>query len=208
MNWFQLRRRLAKARHAAEEPKRQRPVPRYDRFVNFLHKKGFKRLGGGAFSSVYHKTGSDRVIKINHAPDQWSRYALWAAKHGWAGRFAPKVYSYKYHKEGYSVAVMEKLACTVGELRDDKKHPHYGTLAFLDIALRAPANDNMAAAADCFQPELSKFMREFAAEFRHARYDLHAANAMLRPDGSFVLTDPVYGGNCIRERLRLRDFAA
>lgn len=208
MDWFRIRRRLKKGRKVVVKPVKEvkRTGITRDKYVAWLKKKGFVKLGCGAFSAVLSHPNSDKVIKINHTPDLWSQYILWGAKTGWMGKFVPRVYSYKYHESGFSVAVMEKLKGTVSEECCGSSHPLHGALSIFEMSARASANDNLRKAVDIFQPGLGEFVKDFTTEFK-GRYDLHAGNAMIRQDGSFVLTDPVYGGNCVKERLRFRDLA-
>lgn len=45
----------------------------------YLHKKGLKELGSGAFAVVYGRRGSNRVVKISTDLDKcWLKYANWA----------------------------------------------------------------------------------------------------------------------------------
>src|SRR5688572_8016831 len=79
-----------------------------------LLKRGYERLGAGCFSTVYAKPGSDRVLKVTSVPDNWIDYIMWASENGWAGKYAPRVYSYKRYpvptdREFFSVAVVERM---------------------------------------------------------------------------------------------------
>lgn len=162
-------------------------------FVHHLGKKGFKNIGEGAFSIVMAKENSDKVIKISKVadqPDGWLDYVKWAAEKGYAGTFAPKVYSFKRVKGrqlDFNIASMERLnykcdyskgAILLPRLFD--YHIHYG-------------NDVAAKMADFVMPGVSAFMTDLRASFPEARWDLHGGNFIPRNDNFMVLTDPIAG---------------
>src|SRR5258707_15634880 len=77
---------------------------------------GCELIGHGLYSSVYSIPNTlDKVIKVGSL-DEWPSYIQWATKNGHAGKFAPKVYSLKFHDEFY-VAIMERLVCTINDLK-------------------------------------------------------------------------------------------
>lgn len=169
-----------------------------------LTKKGFKCLGSGHFSRVYGKEGSDRVIKISHQPDNWIDYVVWADKLGYAGNLAPKVFSYKYNEKGnYSISIVERMECTLHKL--DTKHDHHVTVSMFE---KYKAGNTLAG---CFLEEIvptaASFVDALKKEFEGDRFDLHNGNFMVRPDGTFCLTDPVcneFTGKY--KRLKTKDF--
>lgn len=168
-------------------------------FGNALQKKGFKRLGSGAFSTVYGKDGSDRVVKVTHRPDNWIDYIYWAAKKGYTGNLAPKVFSYKKIGD-FSVAIVEKMEHTVN--RVEEADPYN----LVDYLLHYQHSIPQAAEfVDQLVPGLNKFVTELRGEFGHL--DLHRGNYMVRKDGSFVVTDPVASESTSNyKRLRAGDF--
>src|SRR5438105_2456974 len=83
----------------------------YDRLI----KRGYQEIGSGYFSVVLAKPGSDKVIKICNTPDRSLDFVIWAAKHGYAGSLAPRVYSYKQYEDGTYTAVMERLGETASK---------------------------------------------------------------------------------------------
>lgn len=87
----------------------------YYRFIEHLEASGFAYIGGGAYSAVYAIPSSDRVIKVNLCADGWLDYVLWAQSSGYAGTFAPRVFSYKRFDDGTYIAVVERLANTLSE---------------------------------------------------------------------------------------------
>ena len=86
-------------------------------YAAFLMRHGFEHLGGGAYANVYAYPKSKRCIKIGRSCDSWPHYVLWGTAKRYAGGFAPKVYSLKYHGSFY-VAVMERLVCTIRDTAD------------------------------------------------------------------------------------------
>lgn len=83
-----------------------------------LKRAGWVQIGSGGFSKVYaNPKQPDKVIKIGaYLTDLWPIYALWAAEKGWAGEYAPLVYSIKFYKNFY-IAVSEKLEINYFALR-------------------------------------------------------------------------------------------
>lgn len=170
-----------------------------------LRNHGFDHLGGGAYGSVYGKLGKDRVIKVLRRPseDGWFDYVKWANENGYGGSFAPKLFSYKYHKghgkdDGYAVAVMERLASS----RENPKHNIMRTMANYAVDNNPFAKDVLEQA----QPGFGKFLEEMRSHFGRASYDLHGGNFMVRGD-QLVLTDPIAGKvDLSRRRLRRADF--
>lgn len=178
-------------------------------FVDALRGKGFEPLGSGYFSSVLGHPASDKVVKIIYTPerDGWLDYVKWAADKGYAGKFAPKVFSYKLikgRKEDFGVAVMERLKATVADTppTDDAK-----AIAHLFI----PAmNSNPLATKllDSVNPGLAQFGKDLKVQFPKS-LDTHLGNMMVRKDGTFVVSDPVASieSKLAKLRLRLRDFS-
>lgn len=159
-------------------------------FVNYLvNRKGFQVLGEGYFSTVLWKKG-DRVIKVNRGMlDGWLDYVLWSHEKGYAGKIAPKVFSWKIFngtKGQFYVATMEKIEYTSRKYGRDKP-------GILIPTLLSHANDNPTAKE--FVEKLSPGVTDFAKALREKFHslDLHAGNWMYRADGSYVVTDPVSG---------------
>ena len=150
-----------------------------------LEKRGYVKLGGGLYSVVY-AINADFAIKVGHN-DNWPNYIEWATQAGFAGTFAPKVYSLKFHR-GFYVAIMERLACTIADLRAGnggrRSKDHY-EMAYK--ALLGGAGLRFNEKADGFE-HLKAFGRlAYEAGFND---DLHDGNVMLRRDGQIVLIDP------------------
>lgn len=193
-------------------------------FCEALQAKGFELLGSGAFSTVYGYPGKDRVIKVTHRPhtDGWLDYTHWAAQKGYAGRFAPQIYSYKLIKSksptkpgslweyatdpnGFGVAVMERL-----DLEMNKVAPDHDANTINVLFSQAMRDNKLAhkflATVD---PEFPKFAVELMTEYK-GHLDIHGGNIMLRKDGSFVVTDPVCGltSKVASRRLKAGDFTS
>lgn len=178
-------------------------------FMNALRGKGFEQLGSGYYSNVFAYPDSDKVVKILRRPDTdgWLDYVKWAADKGYAGTFAPQVFSYKLmgKKKDFAVAVMERLEDTVSKAGE--QHDAHAITALLHPAM----NDNKMAAKllDTVNPGLAQFGKDLKVEFSK-NLDTHNGNFMLRKDGSFVITDPVAGfpSKVSKLRLRRKDFTS
>jgi len=159
-------------------------------FAAALTKKGYVRLGGGAFSQVYGHPNSDRVIKLQMRPggDGWLEYVQWAEANGYAGKFAPKVYSYKYNAKGqFGMAVMERLDRTLH--RVGRKEDVRAVSTLFGMSRDVPLAYTLL---DLAEPGLAEFGNKLAETFR-GHLDYHNGNFMTRKDGSFVVSDPVAG---------------
>jgi hypothetical protein len=146
-----------------------------------LAELGCLQIGSGLYSKVYSIPNAfDKVIKVGEL-DEWPSYIQWATNNGHAGKFAPKVYSLKFHDEFY-VAIMERLICTMSEL----KYEHGARTA------QARVFNNIFNRGQCEATDIV----EYVAELRRNNLsgDLHSGNWMLRQDGQLVITDPVSGG--------------
>jgi hypothetical protein len=193
-------------------------------FYQRLEKKGFVCLGRGYYSYVMAKPGSDRVIKIGRSAnaDGWPDYVHWAAQEGYAGTFAPKVFSYKVIKgkqANFSVAIMERMDRTLSEsyVEDySDSAPPSASVAANDNALvadlftrSAKRNHELSTTLlDLVVPRLGVFAKKLGERFKGAGLDLHGANMMLRKDGSFCVTDPIarYDFSANHKRLKAMDF--
>lgn len=184
----------------------KKPFDNAEGFIIALKKRGFIELGSGAFATVLGKEGSDRVIKVIRRPDGWINYVHWAAEVGEAGKFAPRVFSYKKikgRKKDFSVAVMERLSYTL------EHTPEEHALKILPQMLwRADTNPMAAKFTEMLAPGLVGFLGKMAKhwEIPVQNFDLHDGNLMVRPDGTFVVVDPVSRGEDLYNRLRAGDF--
>jgi len=156
-----------------------------------LEKRGYTKLGGGLYSEVYAKGNSDRVIKVGRAGNSWPDYVEWATINGYAGKFAPKVYSLKFHDRFY-VAVMERLVATIGQLNaachSSNANPFYEQYQATKYWAGSAFGDPMEGCED-----LMAFCVALGSS-GHAT-DLHDGNMMIRHDGQIVVTDPSSRGS-------------
>lgn len=179
----------------AEIRKKSNPFHSGESFIEALKKRGFKKLGSGGYSTVMGKEGSNKVIKVGRNPDNWIDYITWANDNGYAGTFAPKVFSYKHFphsdktRSPFYVAVVERLDKTLGEL--ENSHPRRYAADLFCLA-RGCANDNLKKCLDTVAPGMAKFMDDFDEKFSNHYVDLHKGNFMLREMDFTVLTDPLY----------------
>jgi hypothetical protein len=147
--------------------------------------------------SVFSVPNKDLVVKVAEL-DPWPDYILWAAQNGHMGKFAPKVYSLKFHS-GFYVAVMERLVCTVRQM----KYADSGE--YLDIHPdQVQIYNNLQYPEDCEAKDLAAYVRQL----RDIRLsgDLHDGNVMVRSDGQLVITDPCSGNNSSK-RFRIKNAA-
>lgn len=161
-------------------------------FARFLMKRGYSLIGEGHYSMVLWKKGN-KVIKVNkHShPDGWVDYVMWAQKHGYAGKQAPLVYSYKFFKgkkSNFYVALMEKFETTGGKL--ERQHP----MKLLPTLLQFSDNPKAQEFAEMLSPGTFEFQRHLEKSFKNS-LDMHGGNYMYRADGSFAWTDPVSGSS-------------
>ncbi len=176
-------------------------------FGAWLAKRGFKKLGSGAYSTIYGKDGQDRVIKVTAgSQDNWIDYIQWAAQKGYCGTLAPRVYSWKKFKikDGeFSVSVVERMAETIDQAT--KSDP------YILQHLMWPAMQGHTL-AQCYMEDIVpgslKFFMDLKERFPGG-HDLYGKNMMLRTNGTFCVTDPVCGRSTVTvNRLRSTDFTS
>jgi hypothetical protein len=157
-----------------------------------LTRKGFVKIGDGLNADVYTKIGSDRVIKVGSRRDIWPEYIEWATKNGYAGTFAPKVYSLKYHDHIF-VAEMERLVCTISDILNNMGRDHiYCRLQRAITHIIYGYEIDAAEIKDQVELKEATDLITFIRDIQEARFnnDLHNQNWMLRKDGQIVLIDP------------------
>jgi hypothetical protein len=192
-----------------------------DHFIDKLQARGYQVLGRGCFSTVLAKPGSEKVIKVNTQADNWPDFVLWAAKAGYAGTFAPRLFSLRYIngvQQEFYVAVVERLDATVRDTRNDRVRNLHSLLRNVLEAGRIERDraraDEQLIEADKMQPGAARFVLEFrlhAEKGGHGRLDLHNENWMYH-QGRIVLVDPFCSGDRLsdsaKRRYRSRDLAA
>lgn len=185
-------------------------------FVRCLKRRGYVEIGDGLFSVVLAKPGSDRVIKVcKGRSDSWPDYILWATKSGYAGRFAPRVYSFRRIDSvsggRFYVAVIERLDLTaskISPLEGDARYTQYAVAR--DIVEEWRVDQNKIARLECTQPGMTDFCRAFTrfAECHGYCRDVHSGNWMFKGD-RLVLTDPICSEDkptTVPDRVRSREF--
>lgn len=171
-------------------------------FIERLQKRGFEPLGSGCYSTVLAKDGSDRVIKVTRQMDNWIDYAIWAAKAGYAGGLAPKVYSWKRHGD-WAVSIVERM-----EMSTYKAEYKVHDQALL-MNLLHPAKCG-SVMAKLYMEDLVPGSVEFFDQLHLQQLDgdIGGGNVMLRKDGSLCVTDPCAGDMRTSEkRFKTGDFS-
>lgn len=196
-----------------EEQKEESAFSSARAFEKALLKRGFERLGSGAYSVVLAKPGYDRVLKVTRTQDNWIDYVKWASASGYAGNFAPKVFSWKrfnvseneeesWKSRSWSVSVVERMKETL-----DSKSAIAQDFKVFESLHYLVGSGNVMAQLYCedLLPGSSKFFADLHKNFYAS--DIYSKNLMVREDGSFCVTDPVCGSSKLREtRIRARDF--
>ncbi len=133
------------------------------------------------------------MIKVGGC-DEWPTYIKWAIQNGHSGKFAPKVYSLKFHDEFY-VAIVERLVCTINQMIGEYHGAHRTDQA---RAYETVWND------DCEAVDLVAYIKDL----QHVGLsgDFHGGNFMIRSDGSIVVTDPV-AASCTSDKFRIKSGA-
>ncbi len=173
-------------------------------YKQYLMKRGFRKIGGGLYSDVLAKDGSDRCIKVAHG-DRWPDYIEWADKHGYLGTFAPKVYSFKQHPLFY-VAVMERLVCDFRDIEYYNGHKITSDVQVFFKEARAAMGftnyDYISGRIDQTGPFLS-----FCTTLKDNKLadDCHEGNFMVRKDGQVVLIDPLSAYSHQPNKLRIKN---
>lgn len=178
----------------------------YYKMYGWLERKGFKKLGSGAYGVVFGKDNSDKVIKLIRDPrrDGWVEYVQWAKQNKYLGTFAPRVDSYKFIKDkdsdaGFGMAVMERLDKTFYHV------PREQDAYFVHDAMLQTFYGNQLAAKflALHKPGADEFIRSFRNKFGNGG-DFHAGNWMTRKDGAVVLIDPISrpGQTNYKERIK------
>lgn len=172
-----------------------------NKMINWLRLKKFDVLGSGCYTTVLGKKNSDRVIRVTRMNDNWIDYIQWAAKNGYCGNFAPRVYSWKRHGD-WSVSVVERMDQTLSQA-------HESDYALLEALRWKAAKGHTLAQVymEDIAPGSVKFFDDLGKELQAS--DIYGKNMMIRKDGTFCLTDPVCGRiKTEARRLRSADLSA
>lgn len=179
----------------------------YHDFLRGLSAKGWQKLGCGSYSSVFCYRDRDYVLKVGSGRDNWLDYIHWAARQGFAGTFAPRVFKVKMLADGY-VAKVEKLVpmshhhrfADLCQALSFNIGPQSPELFKLDIAypgIRCFLRQAMLAAATRDFPDYPP---------RSYLCDTRACNWLIRrkPDGRecIVLNDPLHWRECFPQEAK------
>lgn len=158
-------------------------------FVDRLKKSGFKPVGFGCFSEVYGRPDLDYVYKVSvldRMDDGWLKYANLVLEKFQGNPHAPKIMKLKTFKYFY-VAKMEKLEFTVSESNDIELAKFFEQVA---VALHKNPSNYDTWEFEKNNLVLAELMTGIRLMFETC--DFHDDNAMVRHDGTFVITDPIY----------------
>jgi len=172
------------------------------KYLNKLRALGCEKIGSGLYSNVFAVPNTDKVIKVASG-DRWPDYIHWATSNGYAGKFAPKVFSLKFYEDSdlrggiFYVAVMERLVDTINGMKSENMFHNEQVSLLYGLT----SWDNSTCEATDFVA--------FYNELRSAglKNDLHGANVMVRKDGQLVITDPVSGEGSSRFRIKNAELA-
>lgn len=149
-----------------------------DFLVRSYTQSGFSLIGGGMYSKVYGRPGTDWCIKVGRHLDGYLAFTQLAIQKGWIGTHAPYIYSIKV-MDGFYITIMERLAVCVSNTR--------GTA--WDMASTTQGS--------CEWQDRVRWISVHVNEMRNLGHklhlDTHNGNWMLRHDGSLVIIDPIAG---------------
>lgn len=169
--------------------------------TNLRGKRKLKKLGNGAFGTVFGTKSGKTVVKIGYLTDVWGdsvdgnvsylRFIATAMKYP-TNPFFPKIKSVKLFKhkggETYMVVEMERLnelpsehynlASLMSQLAWDKRRAEtYGMLGLSAKVVKA-----LKEVHTVIQTVRNRY---------HCSTDIHAGNVMIRGKNQLVVTDPV-----------------
>jgi hypothetical protein len=175
-----------------------------DKFRCGLQRRGYNLIGEGAYSRVYAKPGSNRVVKVNRSDDNWLDYVLWGMAAGYAGTLTPRVYSFRTIEYPWGVnyvAIVERMTATLRQIDHTPLFRHYCAIGKAARGYTVDLTEAERAVPGCTQ-----FAADLCSRFAGS-LDLHGSNAMVRPDGTLCFTDPVngYSSRTAPRRMRARD---
>jgi hypothetical protein len=178
-----------------------------ERYLAKLLKRGFKRLGSGAYSTVIGKPGSDKVVKIcrRAESDGYPMFAAWA--HANPSPYLPRIHSFKRHADWY-VVVLDRMEQTVSATsREDGFREATNLLweytrnggARREGAIRKAIMEAVFTSLPGIKDVLEALHKEFDGL---AHFDMHDENWMLSKSGQLVLIDPLSGANSEKSKTK------
>lgn len=165
---------------------------RIDAVTSELEELGFSILGQGSFATVWGHPDLDYEIKVGGVSnefefyDRWPEYAKLVMAQFQNNPHAPRISFLKEWKsQKFYAAVIEKLSGTILDYGDD--HELYWKTQHL---LEMSWGGSLAYEFEDEHPQLYELL--LGIKSLNRAIDLHSENAMLREDGSLVITDPIY----------------
>lgn len=148
-------------------------------------------VGSGAYSKVYRRIGSTHVIKVCTRGDPVIDYLLWAHQAGWAGTFAPRIYSARRFSDYSYVVEMESLEIHASQVSEfGRRGAQAANFRYLirgrEAIADAPIPDGLVEFTEAFRSRFDRLIDE-------GYLDIHYENLMIRHNGCLVLTDPFTG---------------
>lgn len=179
--------------------------------ITYLRDNGYKRLGSGAFSSVYGKPGNDLLIKIglrDATEDGYPAFADLARQH--PNKHFPKVGKIRWmenrHGVKFYVVPVERLLpvnphdihnirLILNFVKSWAKHQNLTTVQQLkEFLAGGTITSPTAVATEEMIDKDPSLLEAFMLIIKHLpeRYiDLNDNNIMKRRDGTIVFSDPV-----------------
>ena len=164
---------------------------RIDAVTNELRANGLVNFGSGSFATVYGHPDLDFVVKVGGFSeefkfyDRWPEYARLVMAQFSNNPYAPKITALREWKsQKFYVATIEKLEQTVQDIGEDHE-VYWQTQHLLERW-----GGSIAYEFEEKYPALYDLL--VGIKSLNRPMDLHSENAMLRKDGSLVITDPIY----------------
>lgn len=165
---------------------------RIDAVTSELEELGFSILGQGSFATVWGHPDLDFVVKVGGVSnefefyDRWPEYAKLVMAQFQNNPHTPRISFLKEWKsQKFYAAIIEKLSGTILDYGDD--HELYWKTQHL---LEMSWGGSLAYEFEDEHPQLYELL--LGIKSLNRAIDLHSENAMLREDGSLVITDPIY----------------
>ncbi len=155
----------------------------------------YKTIGSGSYAMVYGAKNSPIVYKVGDAEEDegYMSYLKVLSKQKKQNPFAPVIYGVRiytdYDGRSYFVVAMERLKPVKGHIRDviqffqdtlddSDIYDINGSIPLLGITVPKPLQ------------EMTHLLDRAGQSCRHASYDFHCGNFMMR-DKQLVVTDPL-----------------
>lgn len=177
-----------------------------EKYMERLKKHGFRCIGSGAYSAVFRKGNSDRVIKVCRRADTdaYPMFAEWAHKH--PSPYLPVIHSFQRHERHvpFYVVVLDRYKQTVDSMCG-REGWQDATRIIWEYARRQKDEPTSilktSIRGGVFQalPGLKQVIDAFVEEFDGiAFFDMHDGNWMITEGGQLVMIDPLSGATSDR----------